>query len=233
MSHGIHTFCFRQYRLTAYRQFVHWANRGQKMGRGVRVVLPSCIVQMIRKAFPEENPGDYKGFKEVIEVDELLEEDYWGQHQGYTLTARQWLINIVTIKKSQIKTYMPLTVCYIFFHISYRQFDPSHKSQNASVPYPTMHHFVTEMCKFLLQNGVLWDICLMHCGICEMGSLYIYMKKCHYDFLYMIQLHVYWKITHWGRVTHMWVCKLTIIGSDNGLLPSWCQASICISAGIL
>ena len=23
--------------------------------------------------------------------------------------------------------------------------DPSHKSQNASVPYPTMHHFVTEM----------------------------------------------------------------------------------------
>ena len=46
--------------------------------------------------------------------------------------------------------------------------DPSHKSQNASVPYPTMHHFVTEICTFLLQNGALWDICLMHCGICEM-----------------------------------------------------------------
>ena len=29
-----------------------------------------------------------------------------------------------------------------------------------------------------------------------------------------------WKIawlTHWGRVTHVWVSKLTIIGSDNGL----------------
>ena len=39
--------------------------------------------------------------------------------------------------------------------------------------YPTMHHFVTEMshvCTFLLQNGALWDICLMHCGICEMGQ---------------------------------------------------------------
>ena len=36
-----------------------------------------------------------------------------------------------------------------------------------------MHHFVTEMCTrvctFLLQNGALWDVCLMHCGICEMG----------------------------------------------------------------
>ena len=27
-------------------------------------------------------------------------------------------------------------------------------------------------------------------------------------------------LTHWGRVTHICVCKLTIIGSDNGLLPS-------------
>ena len=32
-----------------------------------------------------------------------------------------------------------------------------------------MHHFVTEMCTFLFQNGVLWDIRLMHFGICEIG----------------------------------------------------------------
>ena len=43
------------------------------------------------------------------------------------------------------------------------------KSHNAPVPYPTMHHFVTEM----LQNGALWDICLMHHGICVMGPLII------------------------------------------------------------
>ena len=34
-----------------------------------------------------------------------------------------------------------------------------HKSHSAPVPYPTMHHFVTEMCTFLLQNGALWDMC--------------------------------------------------------------------------
>ena len=27
------------------------------------------------------------------------------------------------------------------------------------------------MCTFLLQNGALWDICLMHCKSCEMGLL--------------------------------------------------------------
>ena len=37
----------------------------------------------------------------------------------------------------------------------------SHKSHNAPVPYPTMHHFVTEMCTCVHF--------LMHCGICKMG----------------------------------------------------------------
>ena len=27
------------------------------------------------------------------------------------------------------------------------------------------------VCTFLLQNDALWDIYLMHCGICEMGLL--------------------------------------------------------------
>ena len=49
--------------------------------------------------------------------------------------------------------------------------DPSHKSQNASDKYPTIHHFVTEMCTFLLQNVALWDMAHMHSGICEMGLL--------------------------------------------------------------
>ena len=38
-------------------------------------------------------------------------------------------------------------------------------SHNASNKCPTMHHFVTEMCTFLLQNGALWDLGLMHCAI--------------------------------------------------------------------
>ena len=38
-------------------------------------------------------------------------------------------------------------------------------SHNATFLYHAMHHLVAE------QNGALWDICLMHYGICEMGLL--------------------------------------------------------------
>ena len=40
-------------------------------------------------------------------------------------------------------------------------------------------------------------------------------------------------LTHWGRVTHICVSKLTIIGSDNGLSPGRRQAIIWTNAGIL
>ena len=39
--------------------------------------------------------------------------------------------------------------------------------------------------------------------------------------------------THWGRVTHICVSKLIIIGSDNGLSPGRRQAIIWTNAGIL
>ena len=45
---------------------------------------------------------------------------------------------------------------------------------------------------------------------------------------------IWWpNLTHWGRVTHICVSKLTIIGSDNGLSPGWGQAIIWSNAGIL
>ena len=40
-------------------------------------------------------------------------------------------------------------------------------------------------------------------------------------------------LTHWGRVTHIYVSKLNIIGSDNGLSPGRHQAIICTIAGML
>ena len=40
-------------------------------------------------------------------------------------------------------------------------------------------------------------------------------------------------LTHWGRVTHICVSKLAIIGSDNGLSPGRRQAIIWSKAGIL
>ena len=42
-----------------------------------------------------------------------------------------------------------------------------------------------------------------------------------------------WHLTHWGRVTHICVGNLTIIGSDNGLAPHRRQAIIWSNAGIL
>ena len=40
-------------------------------------------------------------------------------------------------------------------------------------------------------------------------------------------------LTHWGRVTHICVSKLSIIGSDNGLSPDRRQAIIWTNDGIL
>ena len=40
-------------------------------------------------------------------------------------------------------------------------------------------------------------------------------------------------LTHWGRVTHICVSKISIIGSDNGLSPGRRQAIIWTSVGIL
>ena len=40
-------------------------------------------------------------------------------------------------------------------------------------------------------------------------------------------------LTHWGRVTHICIGNLTIIGPDNGLSPGRRQAFIWTNAGIL
>ena len=49
-----------------------------------------------------------------------------------------------------------------------------------------------------------------------------------------IQLHTGMNmLTHWGLVMHICIGNLTIIGSDNGLCPSCCQAIIWSDAGIL
>ena len=53
--------------------------------------------------------------------------------------------------------------------------------------------------------------------------------------------HMFWtneisrdlSLTHWGRVAHICVSEITIIGSDNGLSPGRRQAIIWTNAGIL
>ena len=56
---------------------------------------------------------------------------------------------------------------------------------------------------------------------CNVMSL-MHFVRCHFRYS-----------THWSWVTPICVCKLTIIGSDNGLSPGRCQAIIWTSAGIL
>ena len=48
-------------------------------------------------------------------------------------------------------------------------------------------------------------------------------------------IHNSWinSLTHWGRVTHICVIKLTIIGLDNGLSPDRRQAIIWTNTGLL
>ena len=53
-----------------------------------------------------------------------------------------------------------------------------------------------------------------------------------------VWIHIWWwndaqSLTHWGRVTHICLSKLTIIDSDNGLSPERRQAIIWTNAGIL
>ena len=52
------------------------------------------------------------------------------------------------------------------------------------------------------------------------------------DFIALLILSVS-PLTHWGRLTHICISKLTIIGSDNGLSPGRHQAIIWTNAGIV
>ena len=60
---------------------------------------------------------------------------------------------------------------------------------------------------------------------------------CAYSLICIVLLLVIFMLfkclTHWGRVTHICVSKLNIIGSDNGLSPGRRQAIIRTNAGIL
>ena len=69
-----------------------------------------------------------------------------------------------------------------------------------------------------------------------MFSWLLWRKKSHTRIcclIYSVELCLHLFKTHWGRVTHKCVSKLTIIGSDNGLSPGGRQAIIWTNAGIL
>lgn len=48
------------YRYVAYRQYTYWIHK--KLGRKIRIAIPSCVVKKIRESFPSES-GSYRGFE--------------------------------------------------------------------------------------------------------------------------------------------------------------------------
>ena len=53
---------FRNYRYASYKQFTWWIH--SRLGKGMRKVIPSCVVRSIRKNYPSEN-GVYTDFKQA------------------------------------------------------------------------------------------------------------------------------------------------------------------------
>ena len=68
--------------------------------------------------------------------------------------------------------------------------------------------------------------------ICSLHSESKCIMNTFINFLWATH-NMYLELTHWGRVTHICVTKLTIIGSDNGLSPGRRQAIIWTNADVL
>ena len=71
--------------------------------------------------------------------------------------------------------------------------------------------------------------------ISTMCVMSIWTNGIKFKFMFSLPLtNLAWKgLTHWGRVTHTCVGKLTSIGADNGLSPGQRQAIIWTNAGLL
>ena len=86
----------------------------------------------------------------------------------------------------------------------------------------------------LLQNGILSGLTYCTTGrINDMLRSIMISFRLHLSREMIYEYFSYYFKTHWGRVTHICVSKLTIISSDNGLSPGRRQAIIWTNAGIL
>ena len=72
--------------------------------------------------------------------------------------------------------------------------------------------------------------CNCQCCWSKTNHFCVMLGEAHHNYLAKSLL---WWLTHCGRVTHICVGELTIIGSDNGLSPERRQAIIWTNAGIL
>ena len=61
----------------------------------------------------------------------------------------------------------------------------------------------------------------------------VFSQQRHVQYAWLLSITKRFNTTHWGRVTHICVSKLTIIGSENGLSPGRRQAIIWTNDEIL
>ena len=58
--------------------------------------------------------------------------------------------------------------------------------------------------------------------------------KCHrWNHYYQVFTSLAELLTHWDQVTHICITKEANVGSDNGLVPVWHQATIWTNVGLL
>ena len=102
------------------------------------------------------------------------------------------------------------------------------------------NHIFMGLTKLLMYFERMLTLRIIHCNKCVHG-LYlvgIFAVDLHYlSGLFTGKSTMVWLpqclLTHWGRMTHICVGKLTILDSDNGLSPGRLQAIIWTNAGIL
>ena len=70
--------------------------------------------------------------------------------------------------------------------------------------------------------------------MCDIGNIACFESRKIHHILWYLSKHSHCtnRLTHCGRVTHICVSKLTIIGSDDGLSPDRRQAIVWTNAGI-
>ena len=102
-----------------------------------------------------------------------------------------------------------------YFHSAFINYITKYSTAVNEVEQESKYAVIKDI-PYLTLTGELWVVCCKDLGVQK-----------HQTVLYLPQL------TRWGRVTHICVGKLTIIGSDNGLSPGRRQAIIWTNAGIL
>ena len=97
-----------------------------------------------------------------------------------------------------------------------------------------------EGCRRSLNALFIWNLSRVSVHV-VLSMRTVYCLKYQLDVWWPVRLYHrnYWwttiakGVTHWGRVTHICVVNLTIIGSDNGLSPGRRQAITWTNVGIL